>query len=74
MLLILGALKILTCGLTPGSGGSGGVFIPSMFIGAMFGGAFGLIVNTLAPLLVSESTLSVVVGMAAMLAAACRAP
>ncbi|MEM3464962.1 MAG: chloride channel protein [Candidatus Jordarchaeales archaeon] len=74
MLLILGALKILTCGLTLGSGGSGGVFIPSMFIGAMFGGAFGLIINTLAPSLVSESTLYAVVGMAAMLAAACRAP
>ncbi len=74
MLLIIGILKILTCGVTLGSGGSGGVFIPSMFIGAMFGEAFGLIMNTLAPSIFSESTLYAVVGMAAMLAAACRAP
>lgn len=74
MLLLIGLLKILTCGLTLGSGGSGGVFIPSMFIGAMFGGAFGLVMNTLAPSIFSDSTLYAVIGMAAMLAAACRAP
>mgnify|MGYP000014566884 CR=1 FL=1 len=74
MLLLIGILKIITCGITLGSGGSGGVFIPSMFIGAMFGGAFGLILNAIAPSLVSDSTLYAVVGMAAMLASACRAP
>lgn len=47
LLLILGLLKMFTTPLTLGSGGSGGVFAPSLFIGAMFGGAFGLAVHFL---------------------------
>ncbi len=47
LLLILGLLKMFTTPFTLGSGGSGGVFGPSLFIGAMFGGAFGLTVHFL---------------------------
>ncbi|MHA1261447.1 MAG: chloride channel protein [Candidatus Freyarchaeota archaeon] len=47
LLLILGLLKMVTTSLTLGSGGSGGVFAPSLFIGAMFGGAFGLAIHFL---------------------------
>ncbi len=47
LLLILGLLKMITTPLTLGSGGSGGVFAPSLFIGAMFGGAFGLAIHFL---------------------------
>ncbi|MFB0562020.1 MAG: chloride channel protein [Candidatus Lokiarchaeia archaeon] len=47
LLLILGLLKMLTTPFTLGSGGSGGPFAPSLFIGAMFGGAFGLAIQFL---------------------------
>jgi len=40
-LLILFALKLLATCLTLGSGASGGVFSPSLFMGAALGGAFG---------------------------------
>jgi len=40
-LLLLAALKALATGLTIGSGGSGGVFGPSVFIGGMLGGRSG---------------------------------
>lgn len=41
-LLTMFAAKIIGTSLTLGSGGAGGVFAPSLFIGATFGGAFGL--------------------------------
>ncbi len=47
LLLTLGLLKMLTTSFTLGSGGSGGVYAPSLFIGAMFGGAFGLAIQFL---------------------------
>ena len=40
-LLVLVAAKLLVTCLTLGSGASGGVFSPSMFLGATLGGAFG---------------------------------
>ncbi|MHA1604562.1 MAG: chloride channel protein [Candidatus Freyarchaeota archaeon] len=54
--LILGLLKIIGTSITLGSGGSGGAFAPTLFIGAMFGGAYGVAVqwllygNTFGPL------------------------
>ncbi|RMF76082.1 MAG: chloride channel protein, partial [Planctomycetota bacterium] len=47
ILLVLLVGKILCMCLTLGSGGSGGVFAPSLFIGATTGGAFGLLVQQL---------------------------
>ena len=44
-LLILAAGKIIACSLTLGIGGSGGVFAPSLFVGATSGMAFGEIVG-----------------------------
>ena len=46
-LLMLALLKIVSTSLTISSGGSGGVFGPSMFIGGMLGGAVGMIFNKL---------------------------
>ena len=37
-------LKIIATSLTLGSGGSGGVFTPALFIGSMTGGAFGTVI------------------------------
>ena len=42
-------LKILATSITLGSGGAGGVFAPSLFIGAVLGGTFGSVVHKLLP-------------------------
>src|SRR5690606_27941535 len=46
-LMAVGTFKALATCLTLGSGGSGGMFAPSMFIGAAVGGAMGCVVNAL---------------------------
>jgi CIC family chloride channel protein len=67
-------LKILATSVTLGSGGSGGVFAPSLFIGAMLGGVFGAGVNELFPDITAPSGAYAVIGMAAVFAGAARAP
>jgi CIC family chloride channel protein len=42
VLVLLVVFKLLTTSLTIGAGGSGGIFAPSLFLGAMVGGAFGM--------------------------------
>ncbi len=74
MLLVLIAVKIFAVAITIGSGGSGGVFAPSLFIGAMTGGAVGVLVNHLWPESVASPGAYALVGMAAVVAAATRAP
>ena len=59
---------------TLGSGGSGGVFAPSLYMGAMLGGAFGALVNFLFPDWTAGSGAYAMVGMAAFFAAAAKAP
>ncbi|QJB57330.1 chloride channel protein [Pseudodesulfovibrio sp. zrk46] len=49
LLFVLIFVKILASSITLGSGGSGGIFAPSLFMGAMTGGAFGLVLHTLLP-------------------------
>lgn len=49
LLVVLVFVKILASSLTLGSGGSGGIFAPSLFLGAMTGGAFGMVLHTLLP-------------------------
>jgi CIC family chloride channel protein len=76
-LIVLAALlvlKILATSFTLGSGGSGGVFAPSLFIGAMFGGVFGKVVNSLMPKLAAPEGAFALVGMAAVFSAAAQAP
>ena len=73
MLLLL-ALKLVATSITVGSGGSGGVFFPTLFIGAMAGGVFGEGVNQILPDVTADSGAYATVGMAAMFAAASRAP
>jgi CIC family chloride channel protein len=74
LLLILLVLKILATSITLGAGGSGGVFAPALFIGAMGGGAFGLIANQLFPSVTPHAGAYALVGMAAMFGGAARAP
>jgi chloride channel protein, CIC family len=73
-LLILAAGKMLACSLTIGIGGSGGVFAPSLFVGATSGMAFGLVVHQLIGPGVGEPALYAIVGMGAVFASAARAP
>jgi CIC family chloride channel protein len=66
--------KILTTGLTIGSGGSGGVFGPSMVIGGCAGGAVGLGLHALWPPLAPQPEAFAIVGMAGFFAAAAKTP
>jgi CIC family chloride channel protein len=74
LLLILTGLKLLGTSLTIGSGGSGGVFAPSLFIGSMFGDAFGSVVHGLFPTVTAPPGAFALVGMAAVFSGAARAP
>ena len=71
-LFLLAVVKILALSLTLGSGGSGEVFAPSLFIGAAVGGGFGLIVNILFPGTAPYPAYALV-GMATVFAATSRA-
>ena len=73
-LIILAAGKIIACSLTIGIGGSGGVFAPSLFIGATSGMAFGEIARHLIGPAAGQPALYAVVAMGAVFAAAARAP
>jgi CIC family chloride channel protein len=74
LLLALVGIKILSTSMTIGSGGSGGVFAPSLFIGSMLGGAFGHITHNLFPTITATPGAFALVGMAAVFAGASRAP
>ena len=73
-ILLLLLLKAPAMALTIGSGGSGGVFAPTLTIGAMLGAAVGTLLNLLVPNVDTPVAGFVVVGMAAVFAGAARAP
>lgn len=66
-------MKILASSITLGSGGSGGVFAPSLFIGAATGGAVGILTGQIFPQAASSGTYALV-GMGALVAATTQAP
>ena len=76
ILVLLGLLaaKILATSLTMWIGGSGGVFAPSLFMGAMLGSAYGGIMHDLVPQLAVAAGAYGLVGMGAVFAAGARAP
>ncbi|MBN1917585.1 MAG: chloride channel protein [Verrucomicrobia bacterium] len=74
ILLVVALGKSITTGLTIGSGGSGGVFGPSMVIGGCGGGALGILLHSLWPTLVPCPSSFVIVGMAGFFAAAAKTP
>lgn len=74
MLILLLVAKIIATSLTIGIGGSGGVFAPSLFIGATLGAAFGDVVGILIPSLAGQVGVFALVGMGAVFAGATRAP
>jgi CIC family chloride channel protein len=78
--LALGAMaglvlaKLIATDFTLGSGNSGGVFAPALFMGAMLGGTFGDLVNRVVPDLTGPVGAYALVGMAAVFAGAAHAP
>jgi CIC family chloride channel protein len=72
--LALLVLKLLATILTLGSGGSGGVFAPSLFMGAMLGETFGQVTHQLFPAITAPAGAYALVGMAAVFSAAAHAP
>ena len=72
--LALAVAKPLATSLTLGSGGSGGVFAPSLFTGAFVGDAFGRVVHEMFPTWTATGAAYGLVGMAALFAAAAEAP
>jgi len=74
LLILLGFLKILATSFTIGSGGSGGIFAPSLYIGSMFGGALGILFHTMFPSIVTQPATYALAGMAALFAGAAQAP
>jgi CIC family chloride channel protein len=68
VLFLLLLFKPIATALTIGSGGNGGTFSPSIFTGAMLGGAFGQIVNYLFPTVSAPPGAYALVGMAAVVA------
>lgn len=73
-LIMLGVFKVLATCLTLGSGAAGGMFAPSLLIGACVGGAFGYIVNALGWAPAANPAHYALVGMAAVVAATTHAP
>ena len=74
ILLAVAFGKIATTSLTIGSGGSGGVFGPSMVIGGCGGGALGIFFHQFWPELVPNPASFVIVGIAGFFAAAAKTP
>jgi CIC family chloride channel protein len=74
LLLGLFAAEMIANCATLGSGGSGGVFAPSLYMGAMLGGAFGTFAHALFPTWTGGAGAYAMVGMAAFFAAAAKAP
>lgn len=73
MAALLVAKLLATC-FTLGSGNSGGVFAPSLFMGAVLGGMVGAVMQSLFPTLVVHPGAYAIVGMASVFAGAARAP
>ncbi len=74
LLLILMLAKILATSFTLGSGGTGGLFTPSLFIGAMYGALFGEIAGYFFPEITAPPGAYALVGMGVIVAGTIHAP
>ena len=74
LLLVLLVLKAVTTAITLASRFGGGIFSPSLYLGAMCGGAFGLIAASVFPEIASSEGLYAILGMGAVAAAVLGAP
>jgi chloride channel protein, CIC family len=74
ILIVLGALKIVSTGLSFSSGTPGGLFAPTLFMGAMIGGAVGMAEHQLVPHLAIPVGSYALIGMGTLFAGILRAP
>ncbi|HYV50260.1 MAG TPA: chloride channel protein [Dongiaceae bacterium] len=74
LLAILIPVKMLASAVTFGSGGAGGLFTPSLLLGALVGGTFGFGVHFLFPSVTAEYGAYGLVGMGGLLAGMTHAP
>ena len=74
VLFLLILCKILATSITIGSGGSGGIFAPSLFIGAMAGGFFGTVVHNIFPQITASPGAYSIVGMGAVVSGTTHGP
>jgi chloride channel protein, CIC family len=74
LILILLGLRLLLTSLTVGSGAVGGVFTPTLFLGAALGDAVGSIFHGLFPAVAAVPKAYALVGMGALLAGTTHAP
>jgi CIC family chloride channel protein len=74
LLFSLAGAKWLATTFTIGSGGSGGIFAPTLYIGAMLGTAGGLLLHACFPAAAQEPAKYALAGMAALFAGAAQAP
>ncbi len=73
-MILLCAVKILATIISQASGNAGGIFAPSLFFGAMLGGAVGVIVHRIAPFPTGSPGAYALVGMGTLFAGIIRAP
>ncbi|MCA9945074.1 MAG: chloride channel protein [Anaerolineales bacterium] len=74
LMLVLLVTKLLATGFTLGSGNSGGVFAPGLFMGAIVGGMVGSVAHSIWPEIAINPGAYAIVGMAAVFSGAARAP
>ncbi|HUJ72943.1 MAG TPA: chloride channel protein [Verrucomicrobiae bacterium] len=74
LIVAIAFVKILATSLTIGSGGSGGVFAPSMVIGGMVGAAVGTVLHGWLPHVVTQPAAFALVGMAGFFAGVAKTP
>jgi CIC family chloride channel protein len=74
LLFMLIAVKIFATSLTIAGGMSGGIFAPSLFIGAMLGGGFGYIMHSFLPDITAGPGAYAIVAMAAVVAGTTHGP
>jgi CIC family chloride channel protein len=73
-MVLLCVLKLVATTVSYSSGNAGGIFAPSLFIGAMAGGAVGTVVHRLAPFQAADASAYALVGMGTLFAGIIRAP
>jgi CIC family chloride channel protein len=73
-MLVLCLVKLAATVISYCSGNAGGIFAPSLFIGAMAGGAVGTLVSRVAPFPTGEPGAYALVGMGTLFAGIIRAP
>jgi len=74
VMFLLVVFKILSTSITIGSGGSGGIFAPSLFVGAMAGGCFGTVVHHIFPGVTASPGAYSIVGMGAVVSGTTHGP